>query len=65
MKKSLMFGVGVLVSILANATDYSSMSCYDLWYARNAIFADEGYCFKTQRAINVFGRRCAIHHMEG
>ncbi len=35
--------------------DMSSMSCGDLWYRRNAIFARNGYCFKTERAIRVFG----------
>jgi len=35
--------------------DYWSMSCGDLWYARNAIYARNGYCFKTERAIRAFG----------
>lgn len=42
----------------AVAADYSEMSCSELWYARNAIYAEAGYCFKTDRAISVFGRRC-------
>ena len=37
---------------------YSSMSCYGLWYSKNKIFADNGYCFETRKAINAFGRRC-------
>ena len=40
------------------AQSYASMSCYDLWYARNSIYANKGYCFTTKRAINTFGRRC-------
>ncbi len=36
----------------------SAMSCYDLWYARNAIYARKGYCFKTERARSVFGPGC-------
>jgi len=36
----------------------SAMSCDQLWYARNAIFAAKGYCFKTARARAVFGPRC-------
>jgi hypothetical protein len=39
----------------AFARDYWSMSCSDLWLSRNAIFARNGYCFKTERAIGVFG----------
>ena len=30
-------------------------SCYDLWYARNAIFADNGYCFSTSLGRRTFG----------
>ncbi|MEO1265498.1 MAG: YARHG domain-containing protein, partial [Pseudomonadota bacterium] len=37
---------------------YYEMSCSQLWYERNAIFAQRGHCFKTQRAISVFGRGC-------
>ncbi len=37
---------------------YQNMGCGELWYARNKIFADSGYCFKGQKAISVFGRRC-------
>lgn len=40
------------------AIAYSSLSCGQLWYERNAIFAEYGYCFQTQQAINTFGRRC-------
>lgn len=42
----------------ANAQSYRYMSCGDLWYQRNAIYANQGYCFKTRRAQNAFGRRC-------
>jgi hypothetical protein len=33
----------------------SAGSCDDLWYQRNSIFKGAGYCFKTPRAISVFG----------
>ena len=29
-------------------------SCYDLWYARNAIFDSEGYCFQTDLGMETF-----------
>jgi len=48
----------VSLSIDVSAKPYSQMSCYELWYARNSIFASEGYCFTTDRAIRTFGRRC-------
>ena len=31
------------------------LSCKVLWELRNAIYANNGYCFQTQRAINAFG----------
>jgi len=49
--------VGFL-SVEVSAKLYSQMSCYELWYARNSIFASNGYCFTTDRAIRTFGRRC-------
>jgi hypothetical protein len=45
-------------SASAYAQSLRWMSCGELWYARNAIYADAGYCFKTRRARRVFGRRC-------
>lgn len=32
--------------------------CNMLWRQRNDIYANAGYCFKTQRAIRVYGRSC-------
>lgn len=29
-------------------------SCFDLWYARNAIYDDNGYCFKSDLALEYF-----------
>ncbi len=56
---SIMLVLGLLfIGGKVEARPYSQMSCYELWYARNAIFAKEGYCFTTRQAINTFGRRC-------
>jgi hypothetical protein len=30
------------------------LSCDSLWTARNTIFYENGYCFKTSRALSVF-----------
>ncbi|WP_245417849.1 YARHG domain-containing protein [Cohaesibacter celericrescens] len=49
-------GVGFIGK--AQAQNYQYMSCGELWYARNAIYASRGYCFKTRRARNAFGARC-------
>jgi len=35
-----------------------AQSCGDLWYRRNAIYAEAGYCFQTARARSVFGAGC-------
>ncbi len=52
------------ISIAAAQDDLSSMSCGDLWYRRNAIFARNGYCFKTERAIRVFGNQGCRFYVE-
>jgi len=36
----------------------ASMSCDELWHERNAVYARNGYCFKTQKAIAAFGKGC-------
>lgn len=40
------------------AQDAGYLSCSELWYKRNEIYARNGYCFKTPRALAVFGRGC-------
>lgn len=51
-------GAAALHAPPAAAQDYYAMSCDQLWYARNAIYAAKGHCFKTQRGLAVFGPRC-------
>lgn len=53
--------ISVAASCLATpavARDAAYMSCGALWYARNAIYARNGYCFQTPRARAVFGVGC-------
>lgn len=47
-----------MTNVPAVAQPYRYMSCGELWYARNAIYARNGYCFRTERAIGTFGRGC-------
>jgi YARHG domain len=55
MKKSgLIAAVAVAASTLM-ASQALAASCYDLWYARNKIYAENGYCFKTQLGRDTFG----------
>jgi hypothetical protein len=42
----------------ARAQGAAAMSCDQLWYARNAIYARRGYCFNTDRAREIFGAGC-------
>ena len=51
-------GVVTIMPNQAAAQSYSEMSCRQLWYERNAIYADAGHCFKTRRGRAAFGRRC-------
>ncbi|MGD0762052.1 MAG: YARHG domain-containing protein [Roseiarcus sp.] len=64
LNKAMLFGlaVGVASTMLfvappvAKAQD--GMTCDQLWYERNAIYARNGYCFQTARARAVFGAGC-------
>lgn len=51
---------GLVVSA-ANAQD----GCFGLWVARNAIYKNYGYCFKTERAISYFGNDGCMYNYEG
>ncbi|MGE3832136.1 MAG: YARHG domain-containing protein [Parvibaculaceae bacterium] len=62
-KRRAGFATAVLTVFLgtggaAMAQSYGTMSCSQLWYARNAIYAQAGYCFQTARARAVFGAAC-------
>lgn len=35
--------------------DLTQLSCDELWHKRNSIFKGAGYCFKSKRAISLFG----------
>jgi hypothetical protein len=55
-------------ALLALAPEHAAaQSCYDLWHERNAIYARNGYCFQTDRAIEEFGRGCfpPFGHLSG
>ncbi len=58
MKKAALFALSALTAGYALVVPAQAQSCNDLWYRRNAIYAEAGYCFQTQRARAVFGRGC-------
>ena len=49
---SLVLGVTLLCSSYASA-----QSCYDLWYARNLFYKEQGFCFSTKLAKETFGNQ--------
>lgn len=55
MKSSLMlFAAGLTTGLIALAPAASAASCWDLWYERNAIFDDNGYCFSSSLGKRTF-----------
>ena len=55
MKRILSIAAIGLAASISIAAQASAASCYDLWYARNQIYAENGYCFKTQLGRDTFG----------
>jgi hypothetical protein len=51
-----MFGLITLVmlSLAVLASPVLAQSCYDLWYERNEIYDNNGFCFKTQLGMETF-----------
>jgi len=45
-----------LAAMTLGFTTYGALadSCYDLWYERNAIYDENGYCFRTSLGKRVF-----------
>ncbi len=46
--------LGLAIAALGGTASFAQ-SCDELWYARNAIYKNAGYCFKTTRGIRAFG----------
>ena len=42
-----------------------SLSCEQLWTVRNAIFQENGFCFRTKRALAVFSNDGCTSHVSG
>ncbi len=47
---SAITALGIIISV----QPAMAASCYDLWYERNSIYNDNGYCFKTQLGQDEF-----------
>lgn len=56
-QKRAMLGTALL--LLASGSMAQAASCYDLWYERNLIYAENGYCFSTNLGKRTFaGYEC-------
>ncbi|MEQ8401069.1 MAG: YARHG domain-containing protein [Roseitalea porphyridii] len=47
-------GAVALFLVAGAGSAAAQTSCYDLWYERNLIFAENGYCFQTDLARRAF-----------
>ena len=70
--KTILAALAAIMSASAAAVPASagdiqgdSYSCQELWVMRNQIYKDNGYCFKTAKAINYFGNGGCEYHSEG
>jgi YARHG domain len=49
-------------TVLPLAAPASAANCLDLWYQRNAIYDNYGYCFKTALGKQTFGTACSTNN---
>ena len=47
-------GTGCSHDSVFSEANLRPFSCESLWYVRNSIYDDNGYCFRTKRALSVF-----------
>jgi hypothetical protein len=65
MRTSLMYVVIFVAAEIASTSMAAAQSrCERLWVARNQIYKDAGYCFKTSRAIAYFGNAGCQYDVE-
>jgi hypothetical protein len=50
---------------LTTVASAAQAQCQQLWVARNSIYKNAGYCFKTERAIRYFGNAGCAYDDEG
>jgi hypothetical protein len=47
--------VALVAPVRAGDIQGDAYDCHELWVMRNQIYKDNGYCFKTVKAISYFG----------
>ena len=55
MRFSRLLACGAGLVIWTGGSAEAQDRCSQLWYGRNGIFKEAGYCFRTPRAIRAFG----------
>ncbi len=55
MVRGSMVAGALAAGLVMTSCPVSAASCGGLWYARNAIYKEGGYCFNTPRGIRSFG----------
>ncbi len=57
-------GVGCTHNERLKEANLRPLNCENLWFLRNAIYAENGYRFKTELAISAFGNdNCRFVHI--
>ncbi len=57
--------IGCTDSDQYKVSDLVTLSCENLWFVRNRIFDENGYCFKTERAQEMFDNSdCLVDDQE-
>jgi len=51
----LIAGVAPILAAPPAQAQAQAQSCEELWYRRNSLYKQAGYCFRTARAIRTFG----------
>jgi hypothetical protein len=52
----LRFAIAANVFVVLMASEpAAAATCSQLWYARNSLYKETGYCFRTARGIQAFG----------
>lgn len=58
-------GIGCTHSERLKEARLRPLNCGNLWFLRNAIYDDNGYCFKTEQGISAFGNDACIFNKIG
>lgn len=57
-------GTGCTNDSLFSEAELRRLSCENLWYVRNSVYDDNGFCFRTKRAQSVFENAdCYVQEM--